>query len=158
MSRETIQTEIARLEMAYLNHYTRMQYHWVQFFTEHLSDASREFKGDLQQMLILAVVGQRVLEQTRGQTVGALTISQPEGISASRLADVTGIPRQTVRRKLQALADKGWVEQRPDGQWAIRLVNGMSPAAGDLHDLDRRGIARIARLTAELRRLSDGSG
>jgi hypothetical protein len=153
MSIDGLQSEVASLEAAYIKNYTKMQYHWVQFFSEHVSDSSRQFGGDLQMMLVLAIVGQCALEQFREQRLGDIEPQEVAGISASSLADITGIPRQTVRRKLQALAAKGWIAQNSDGSWAIVIDSQGSPAARDLHELDRRGIRRIARLSARLSRL-----
>jgi hypothetical protein len=159
MSRKALDLDIARLEMAYLNHYTATQYYWIQFFSEHMADVSRTFRGDLQLALILAVVGQAALEQVRDRPVGSVVESDFGGINASRLADVTGIPRQTVRRKLALMAREGWIAQRADGSWAITVGEHGPKVRRDLAGLDRRGIARIARLTATLHQLaSAGEG
>lgn len=151
MGGDKLDAEIARLEMAYLNHYTATQYLWVQFFSEQMADVAKVFKGDLQLALVLAVVGQAALEPVRNQPIESVRPDQLGGINASRLSDVTGIPRQTVRRKLAVLAKLGWIAQRADGVWAI---TGHT-ARQDLAELDRRGIARIAGLTARLHRLAD---
>ena len=42
--------------------YLVMQYHFVQFFAEHLADVSRVFEADLQSVLVLALVGQMEIE------------------------------------------------------------------------------------------------
>jgi hypothetical protein len=36
---------------------------------------------------------------------------EPEGLNARSIADFSGIPRETVRRKVQDLIDLGWVER-----------------------------------------------
>ena len=156
MRPDVLQTEIARLETAYKDDYLNAQYCWIQFFSEHVADSSRQFGGDLQMMLILAVVGQSALEQIRSQFASAVDPSALSGINASSLADITGIPRQTVRRKLQALAAKGWIAQKPDSSWAIVIDEQGAVAARDLYDLDSRGIQRIATLTARLWDLAFG--
>jgi DNA-binding IclR family transcriptional regulator len=76
-------------------------------------------------------------------------------MSASRIADVTGLSRETVRRKLDALSDLGWVEQGPDRRWQISKVEGATTLRDDLKDLDSRGLQRLARLYAALTPLSD---
>jgi Fic family protein len=115
MSKKALDLDIARLELAYLNHYNATQYHWVQFFSEHMADVSRALGGDLQQALILAVVGQAALEHVRNRRDRAAAQHELGGVNASRLSDITGIPRQTVRRKLDLMARQGWIAQRTDG-------------------------------------------
>lgn len=146
--------DVSRIEKAYAENYIEAQYCWVQFFTEHLVDVSRQFGGDLQIVLILALVGQRLLEKHRGEQPESVSPDDPVGINASRIADITCIPRQTVRRKLQTLAGHGWIHQKSDGSWAMTIDELGSPAARDLSDLDLRSIRRIAKLTAQLWRLS----
>ena len=134
------------------DHYVAMQYMFVQFFVEHISDISRVFGGDLQSMLILAVVGQmelqgRMNEGRRGSGDGPLAVSPGLRTNATRIAEVSGIPRETVRRKLRTLARRGWVTQDQTGLWHIVTDDARQASARrDLGDLDRRGMERIARL------------
>ncbi|RTL86596.1 MAG: MarR family transcriptional regulator [Hyphomicrobiales bacterium] len=124
--------------------YRLIQYHFVQFFAEHLSDASKAFDGDLQEMLVLAVIGQVAL-QADGQGRGNASIS------ASRLSDVTGVPRQTVRRKLESLKDRGWIEKVEDAGWRLLVEQDQAaPAQIDLLELDARGMERIIKLVRTL--------
>ncbi len=131
-------------------HYAPLQYQFVEFFAEHLADISRVFGGDLQQMLVLAILGQVLL---RGYLTGAPGLRIEDvaaSITASRIADVTGIPRETVRRKLLALKEKEWVVQ--DGSaWRLATRDGQAVAREALGDLDRRGMARIMKLAQALK-------
>lgn len=75
-------------------------------------------------------------------------------ISASRLADVCGIPRETVRRKLKLLEQRGWIRHEEGEQvWTIRMDGGAAQACMDLMDLDRRGLHRMTKMYAELERI-----
>lgn len=136
------------------NLYPSYQYLFVEFLTEHLADVSRCFRGDLQQVLILAVIGQVALQRhlARHGRNGAGAEAEP-AISASRLADVTGIPRQTVRRKLKELEARGWIAQTPAASFHLRVVDGNAPAQQDLADIDKRAIERVARLFCNLEKL-----
>lgn len=131
--------------------YREFQYRFVEFLTDHLSDCSRTFGGDLQQMLVLAIIGQVELHaRTRpAQGDGMAEAS----ITASRISDVSGIPRETVRRKLAMLETRGWIARRPDGSWRLATTDGDSAARRDLGDLDKRGIARWAGLLASVKPL-----
>jgi hypothetical protein len=129
--------------------YVDAQYVFVQFITEHLADCGRTFGGDLAQMLILAVIGQSHLSAVRGQPGDAVAY----GVSALRIADVTGLPRETARRKLAKLAERGWIEHGVAG-WRLAGPDAMHPQAkADLSDIDRRGLERLARLHADISRL-----
>ncbi len=123
------------------------RYHLVEFVTEHLIDCSRAFNGDLQEVLVLAVVGQVFMHVRRQDGVDPATITR--SIAASRIADITGIPRQTVRRKLASLGARGWVEQDETAGWRIVIGDdGIGAAHRPLAGLDVRGIQRGIRLAS----------
>ncbi len=91
-----------------------------------------QFGGDILEAVVL---GELALGVHRGAPVHP---------NASAIANATGIPRETIRRKLAALQVKGWVKRDAGGRPVL------TSAA-------RR---RIARLTLDLRlevlQLSDG--
>lgn len=124
--------------------YRFLQYHFVEFLVEHLTDVSRAFEGDLQEMLVLAILGQ-VFIHADEQGLDNLPIS------ASRIADVTGIPRQTVRRKLLSLHRRGWAYQGEDGGWRLTTQRREAAAREDLLELDRRGTERLLKLVRTLK-------
>ncbi len=147
-------------EQVFLTRYHDCQYRFVEFFVDHITDVNRAFGNELQKAMLLAVVGQMRIRavlsaQSQGDGSGSSRPSEYR-ISASRLADVTGVPRQTVRRKMEELRRLGWVIQTPDGAWMIAMKDGAAPARQSLSELDRRGIARIARLYAGLDALVQG--
>lgn len=139
---------------AYARNYVRAQYTSVQMMTEHLTDCSRVFKGDLQAMLILAIIGQSFLFQMmkggHDDHDPATTPPLLDGtsINASSLSAVLEIPRETVRRKLAVLAGQGWIEKSSDG-WRLVVNDEGSVARKDLYELDRRSIQRFARLISD---------
>ncbi|MCW2282606.1 DNA-binding MarR family transcriptional regulator [Rhodoblastus acidophilus] len=133
------------------DNYPAFQYAYNQFLSEHLAELSREFNGDLQQALILCVIGQVFMsERMRSAASGE---RQPLGITASRLADVCGIPRETVRRKLKRLEQKNWISSNGDQSWTMVIDEGVATARRDLLQLDQRAAARLARMHATLERL-----
>lgn len=143
---------------AYRRHYIRAQYIWVQMFTEHLTDCSRVFKGDLQAMLILAIIGQSYLfkmmkDGHHALKPGCIPILDGTSINASSLAAVLEIPRETVRRKLNFLAHQGWIEKH-DGGWRLVIENGETRARSALDDLDQRSMMRIAKLVGDFNSLA----
>lgn len=145
---------------AYRRNYVRAQYMWVQMFTEHLTDCSRVFKGDLQAMLILAIVGQTYLFQmlkagSADYDAGApVPLLDGVAINASSLSAVLEIPRETVRRKLDVLAREGWIE-KIDAGWRLAVNGGESQARRDLAALDQRSMGRIAKLVSDFNALAE---
>lgn len=143
--------EAAKHAKRFRDRYPAVQYHFVEFITEHLADCSRTFGGDLAQVVILAIIGQVFLHAHLDRDkkgVSTLPVGGT-GIGASRIADITSIPRETVRRKLAELARRGWIERLGSG-WRLRMVGGEAAARGDLAALDSRGLDRLAQLHAAL--------
>jgi hypothetical protein len=94
----------------------------VEQFCDLLVSLRRCFGGDLELMLVLAVIGSRTMGQRRTHRLSYdefLTLdrsqSEPGPINLQSIADFSGIPRETVRRKVQALQRAGWVLKRDDG-------------------------------------------
>lgn len=137
------------IEARFQAEYPRFQYAYVEFIADHLADVSRSFRGDLQPALILAILGQRHLQARAAEEAGVAPISP--AMAVTRIADVTAIPRETVRRKLAVLERRGWIVRMADGGHALAVVDGAASARADLRALDERGITRAARLLAGLR-------
>jgi hypothetical protein len=135
---------------AFASSYLETQYHYVQFLTEHLADCAAAFEGDLDSVLIMAVLGQRRLTVAREDPGSHQADPSRVAMSVLRIADVTGIPRETVRRKLEGLRRKGWIERHPRFGWYIAGTHGESPAREDFRDLETRSYRRLARLHLRL--------
>lgn len=137
--------------------YIAYQYRWVEFFIEHLADLSRTFRGDLQSMMVIALVGQVHMRAVRaavkaGTDPTAIPLERLS-INASRIADVTGIPRETVRRRLTALERKGWLIRNGEAAWRLAVEDGKATARADLEMIDRRAMVRLARLFTDFEAL-----
>jgi DNA-binding MarR family transcriptional regulator len=146
----------AKVENIVLRDYAQIQYHFVEFILAHLADCSRVFGGDLQEMVVLGLVGQ-VFLQSFNQGKPLENQDDYAGINASRIADVLGIPRETVRRKLRSLSKRGWVVQTDDATWKLRIEDGDSVVRKELSDLDRRGLARMIKTALALRPLLENN-
>lgn len=146
---------VEEVKAAFRDDYRAYQYRFVEFFIEHLSDVSRAFRGDLQAMIVLALVGQVQMRATRAAVQAGLDPreipAERVSITASRIADVTSIPRETVRRKLSLLGRKGWIRRNAGGSWRLAVGHGGDvPARADLAEVDARAIERVARLFRDL--------
>ena len=95
----------------------------VSAFAELLIVLRQQFDGDLDAMLILAVIGDRRVWQRlpsaavsyEGMGRSALPEAHSVSINVLSIAEFTGMPRETVRRKVGSLIDRGWVEREENG-------------------------------------------
>lgn len=142
------------LEEAFTENHSAYQYLYVDSLIEHLADVSRTFGGDLQKAVVPGLLGQVAMQALRVASAAGEDLSAiPEdrcAVAASRIADITAIPRETVRRKLVALEGHGWALRTGNGLWRLAFDETGSPAARDLADIDQRALRRVARLVADL--------
>jgi phosphotransacetylase len=145
--------------------FVEAQYVWTSFLLDHLIECRRRI-GDLDSMVVLTVIGLAALRQIQkvreleGEHIalGYLTAEMPhkaETVNAYSIANITGIPRENVRRRLADLAEKGWIEQAPDGSWGLRKgEKGPSNAATDLAELTASTVRRIGDFVGRLATVS----
>jgi hypothetical protein len=138
----------AQLKTALVAHYAAVQYHYVQFLAEHLTDCRKTLGGDFDDLMMLAVLGQRFLQARLAFDNGESEAEARVWMSALRLSDVTGVPRESVRRKLFRLEKRGWVTHDPALGWRLAGTMREAQARIDLGELDKRGLDRLARLLA----------
>jgi hypothetical protein len=103
----------------------------------------RQFDGDLDAMLILLLVG---LGARPDNWPGVLMHGQEQvrpgrGINTQSLADISGIPRESVRRKLLFLEEKGWISRNDRGRWHVT-----EGAAQDLNESTQVSISYFVRI------------
>lgn len=118
--------------------------------TKLLIQLRKNFDNDLELMLVLAVIGDRTRPgtwQPEPITYRQITRRKDEEhqqfpINTQSIADYTGIPRETVRRKVLLLESKGWVERDTDGRLTI------SPSAAvDLEQATTQSIEYLAAIS-----------
>jgi len=102
----------------------------VEGFTRLLILLRHQFDGDLDMLLVMAVIGEATLPKHslpsdfnygellrgKGQQVNK------QDINTQSIAAFSGIPRETVRRKLERLAAKGWIRRNESGGWSATRV------------------------------------
>jgi hypothetical protein len=112
----------------------------------------REFDGDLDMALILAVIGERHFTKRTCastptlETLGATKVTGAPSVNSYSIAQFTSIPRETTRRKVAALIGRGWVVRDAQGN--------LSPTAKAAADLVKGTEASI-RFIAETRKTKD---
>lgn len=107
-------------------HFGRIWPVHVDRFTELLIELRRHFHGDLDRMLVLAIVGSRTLPDRRIRhrsyrefRAGDYPGTEPSPINVQSISDTSGIPRETVRRKIGALERAGWVRRLENGHLVV---------------------------------------
>ena len=96
-------------------------YRWTIALSERLAQMRLSFQGDLDAFLIFLIFAADTLRRSRlgprsAEQVGA---QQPGGINALSISEITGIPRETARRKLQALMTMGYVVRDASGLYQV---------------------------------------
>ena len=142
MTKTDIENDFGRIWPAHVENFT-----WL------LIQCRRHFDGDLDRLLVLSVIGDRTLaaknvpKNFTVQDLGTLKakIIPREPINLQSIADFSGIPRETVRRKLRDLTALGWVERDEFGNFAAT-----PKAATDLAPLTEIGISYLVKLKAVL--------
>ncbi len=128
-------------------------------YLRHLVQLYRLFEGDLVQAMVLGEVAHHNLSTLRTDDPSLAELSdrlqEPGTFRASliptnafSIAQATGIPRETVRRKVAALVKKGWLVQDADanliatsqatadlGPGTLALVTNLLDLADDLQTL-----------------------
>lgn len=108
----------------------------LRFMTSRLRAMYQAYDGDLTLCLVLGEIASRNTERFYDERRGYQTASfngqkQYLPCNALSISDVTGIPRETVRRKLAKLVDLGWIEKTPDDMYVITDRIGTVFAAFD---------------------------
>lgn len=92
----------------------------------------RQFNGDLDTMLTLLIVG---LGARPDDWPGALLDGKEQvrpgrAINTQSISEITGIPRESVRRKLLYLAEKDWISRNERGRWQVteRAARDLKPS------------------------------
>ncbi len=115
-------------------------------FTRLLVQLRNRFDGDLDLLLVLAVIGERTRPDSwKPEVTDFRQLTNGNGedhlqypINIQSVSEFSGIPRETVRRKVAVLQKKGWVTRDTDGRLAIS-----STAAEDLEDVTYCSIAYL---------------
>lgn len=95
------------------------------FTVPYLREAYRQLDGDLVMLVVLGEIATRnigALFAVPGKSPPKETrddLHEPERrlrpCNALSVSDATGIPRETVRRKVAALVERGWLQRTPRG-------------------------------------------
>lgn len=110
---------------------SRLFYRWGGHLSSALIRIRAQFDGDLDQYLLYLVFLLADLSQSMGPSPQA----QRRGLNALSLSDITQIPRETTRRKLLALVDRGYLVRDDDGLFLLGERYGLDEFFADLRPL-----------------------
>ena len=110
--------------------------------------AGRRAAGDMDLLLVLSVIGDRNMseQRTEGQRTHEELFEkwigrpEPENTNAQSIADYTGIPRETVRRKINDLIARDWIV-KDEGKLIVT-----KKCSDDLAPLTEIGISYLANM------------
>lgn len=112
---------------AYRQHSAETSILMGNFFLRYLGQIYREFKGDLAAVIVLGEIGHHNVSHCYSGQGAACRVDQGKvkdpalwekmhPCNAFSLSAATGIPRETVRRKIEALVAKGWLKGNRKGE------------------------------------------
>jgi DNA-binding transcriptional ArsR family regulator len=126
------------------------------FLVHHLLRMARQTKGDFESLVIWNTLALQNTASLLGPGARPLTPLQPDGtfpdallrangLRSSDLAQITGIPRETVRRKLERLSTNGQVKRHEDGRWHV-VAAAMTPELREFMRETARNFCETATL------------
>lgn len=124
---------------------SRFFYRWGGLLSQTLIRVRSRFDCDLDQYLLyliflLAELSQIVSRSEAEARGGRISPWTPRGMNALSLADITRIPRETARRKLQLLVAGGYLQRGEDGLYYLGEEYGMDAFFADLAPLFWDGV------------------
>lgn len=137
----------------------RVSYLLSRFMVPYMRSVYREFDGDVLLNIVIGEIGTRNLGQFYEANRNSKTFESRLGdvnehqrvlrpCNALSISDACGIPRETVRRKVNVLIERGWVSQNERGhlyltpevarhfqRFLLDLIEELLPAARELAEV-----------------------
>jgi hypothetical protein len=129
----------------------RFFYRWGGLLSQTLIGVRARFQGDLDQYLIYLIFLLDDLAREAGSRDASRRSrpSEPRGLNALSIAEITDIPRETTRRKLQMLVAGGYVERGYDGLYYLGERYGLDEFFFDLSPLFLDGLRSKTTASAQ---------
>ncbi len=133
-------------------HYVTFQHEFIEFLVAQLIDFRKVFNGDLDELLVFIFVARYHLRDERGRQpdrdLDGLWAVQP---TLSRISELTGIPRETVRRKLRTLQSRGLLEKAEQDKWQIAVRDDQPIIRSEYEQFWQREMRRLVKLVRALK-------
>ena len=114
----------------------QIAFHLGKVLTQALRDSYRAFDGDLTMALVLGELGQHAAAPVH-EALWNKRSRNPRASNAYSISAASGIPRNTVRRKLDQLIARGWIIETPDGKLTLNPAQD-PPLAALFADYNRQ--------------------
>lgn len=126
--------------------YVAVQYQFVEFLSAQLIDFRKLFHGDLDELLVFMMISRFYLrdELRQKQEIDA-DVPFRAPLTAARIAELTGIPRETVRRKLKKLEESGLLIKTERGGWSLAETAGKPTIRVRFEDFLQKEMSRVTR-------------
>jgi predicted transcriptional regulator len=130
------------------DHHLEVTYVLGRFLNEHLIRVFKAFDGDITAAIVLGTIGQynyrRYYTEVGEKFEGGFHQLASSGehlahvrpINALSISDSTGIPRETVRRKIRMLIAKGWVKKSGRDKLVVTRLPAQHFADFDLETME----------------------
>jgi Fic family protein len=140
------ETEKIFPETAARENYVKVQYEFIEFLSAQLIDFRKIFHGDLDELLVFMMISRFYLRDELRQKQE----TDPESAfktapTPSRIAELTGIPRETVRRKLKKLEESGLIIRTAAGGWRVAVQGGQPTIRIRFEEFLQKEMSRVAR-------------
>jgi DNA-binding transcriptional ArsR family regulator len=131
--------------------YVKFQHEFLEFLYAHLVDMRVIFEGDLDALLIFISISRYYLRDERANPDMDEALGDNRHLTLSRIAELTGIPRETVRRKLRQLESKGLLEKGQHDNWRLVVQDGQPVIRTKYEPVWQRVMQRLVKLVRTLR-------
>jgi biotin operon repressor len=156
---EDTQQPIVDLE-SYDQHEKLIAVIMARFFLRYLNLLYREFKGDLVLPIVLGEIAHHNIFRLYSLKHDSMEVNEQapndpermkhlEPTNAFSISQATGIPRETVRRKIEKLQQKGWAVKNDRGQ--VRISEKVSDHF--TKDLNKKILAELLKTSESIRNL-----
>ncbi len=109
----------------YSENYAHFKHEFLELLFSILMDERPIFGDDLDALLVYTAISRHHLRDERlGLAIEDPDFGERRGLTTAAIARSTGIPRETVRRKLLLLETKGLLERGPNDEWRVALKDG----------------------------------
>ena len=126
--------------------YVEVQYQFVEFLSAQLIDFRKLFHGDLDELLVFMMISRFYLrDELRQKQESDPAVRHGAPPTPSRIAELTGIPRETVRRKLKKLEQSGLLIKTPAGDWSVAETAGQPTIRIRFEDFLQKEMSRVTR-------------
>jgi hypothetical protein len=134
-------------------HYVTFQHEFIEFLVAQLIDFRKVFNGDLDELLVYIFVARYYLreERARGQDHQDQDGYWAAPPTLSRISEFTGIPRETVRRKLIALQNRGLLEKVDHDKWRPTEKDHVPVIRSEYEEFWAREMRRLVKLVRALK-------